>query len=61
MLANQIVADHRSNLFVREKVERVEFMRGAKPIEEVKKRDARLERRRLCYQRRVVRLLHGSR
>jgi len=34
MFANQIVADHRSNLLVREKVERVEFMRGAKPIEE---------------------------
>ena len=61
MFANQIVADHRSNLFVREKVERVEFMRSAKPIEEVKKRDARLERRRLRYQRRVVRLLHGTR
>jgi len=51
MFANQIVADHRSNLFVREKGERVELMRGAKSIEEVKKRDARLDRRRLCYQR----------
>ena len=38
----------------------VELVRGAEPVEEMQERDARLERRGLRDQRRVVRLLHRA-
>ena len=52
------VVDHRSNVGVAEQIQRVQFVRGAEAVEEMQERHAQIERRHLCDQRAIVRLLH---
>ena len=60
MHAHQIVVDHGPDLVVAQQRQRIQLMRRAESIEEMDERDAGLQRRSLCDQRRVMRLLHGA-
>ena len=60
MGANEIVADHRAHLGVREQRELVHLVRGAESVEEMHERNAAFEGRRLGDQGEVVSLLHRT-
>ena len=55
---NRLLVDHGPDIVDRQLLDLVHFVRRAKAIEEVKKRDARRERGGLGHQRKVVRFLN---
>ncbi len=57
---DQIVVDHRPDLVVGEQRQLVDLVRGAKAVEEMDERDARLEGRGLSDQGEIVRFLHRA-
>ena len=59
--ADQLVGDQRPQVVIGEQLDRVQLVRGAKPVEEVHERHPGPERRGLRDQRHVVRLLHRRR
>ena len=59
--ANQIVVDHGAHIVKAELFNLGNFMRGAEAIEEMQEGNARLQRRGMCNQGQVHRLLHRVR
>ena len=61
MGAHQIIVDHRPDRLIGDQPQRVDLVAGAETIEEMHKRHAGAQSRRLRDQRHVMGLLHGSR
>ena len=59
--ADQLLRNHRPQVIVGEQLDRVQLVRGAKPVEEVHERHPSPERRGLRHQRQIVGLLHRGR
>jgi hypothetical protein len=58
MRPDEFLGDERPEVVVGEEVDRVEFVRGAEPVEEMDERHPRPKRRGLRDQGEVVSLLH---
>ena len=61
MLEDTRFVDHRAQDLDRQHFDLRDFVRGAEAVEEMQKRNARLERGGVCNQREILRFLHRSR